>query len=289
MTKPAVYDLGRLAGPVLIFGGPYSNLQATRAVLDEAAKLSIPPAHIICTGDVVAYCADPQATVDLIAAAGIPVVQGNCEISLGRGLDDCGCGFDEGSTCDQLSARWYAYAEAHISPEARAWMAGLPARIDFEIAGRRLAVVHGAPSAVNKFVFASTPHAVKAQEIELSGCDGVICGHSGLPFSEIIGGRLWHNAGVIGLPANDGGQHTWYSILWPEAAGLRVEHRTLTYPAQAAADAMRAQGLPAEYSQTLTTGLWDNCDILPPVETEACGRPLTPEPLSWPLAEKITA
>ena len=43
-----------LDGPALIFGGPYSNLQATAAVLAEAARLGIPAAHIICTGDLIA-------------------------------------------------------------------------------------------------------------------------------------------------------------------------------------------------------------------------------------------
>ena len=42
-------------GPLLVFGGPYSNLQATRAVLDEAARRGIPAERVICTGDVVAY------------------------------------------------------------------------------------------------------------------------------------------------------------------------------------------------------------------------------------------
>jgi hypothetical protein len=109
----------------------------------------------------------------------------------------------------------------------------------------------------------------------------VICGHSGLPFSQIVDGRLWHNAGVIGLPANDGTMRTWYSILWSDEGGLRIEHWALTYPAQLAA-AMQARGLPGEYSQTLLSGLWDNCDILPPEEIKARGRALSPAPTFWP-------
>ncbi len=86
--------LGSLDGPLLIFGGPYSNLQATTALLEEARALDIPPENIICTGDVVAYCADSQATVEAIRGAGIHVVMGNCEEALGNDLQDCGCGFD---------------------------------------------------------------------------------------------------------------------------------------------------------------------------------------------------
>ena len=93
-------DLGRLTGPLLVFGGPYSNRQATEALRAEAERLGIPPERCICTGDVVAYCADPVGTTDLIRDWGCPVVMGNCEESLAEGAEDCGCGFLSGSTCD---------------------------------------------------------------------------------------------------------------------------------------------------------------------------------------------
>ena len=63
-------------GPVLLFGGCYSNLEATNALLAEASRLGIPPGRIVCTGDVVAYCADAVATAQSIRAAGIHVVMG---------------------------------------------------------------------------------------------------------------------------------------------------------------------------------------------------------------------
>ena len=88
----------RLDGPTLMFGGPYSNLEATRAVLAEARRRQIPPERVICTGDVVAYGADGNATVDLIRSAGIHVVAGNCEEALARRARDCGCGFAQGSS-----------------------------------------------------------------------------------------------------------------------------------------------------------------------------------------------
>ena len=55
---------------LLVFGGCYGNLEATRAVLGIAERLGFDPSHVICTGDVVAYCADPQGTVDLILESG---------------------------------------------------------------------------------------------------------------------------------------------------------------------------------------------------------------------------
>lgn len=215
------------------------------------------------------------------------VIQGNCEESLGEEAEDCGCGFAQGGTCDRLSAQWFAHASAALDTDAKAWMKTLPKRLTFSLGGRRLAVVHGAPSRINAYVFASTPAADKLREIEDTGCDGVICGHSGLPFSQIIEGRLWHNAGVIGLPANDGMPRVWYSLLAPESGGLRLEHHALDYDHHAAAIIMRRAALPEEYASALESGLWDNCEILPGPETEARGKALEEHTLFWPGSARI--
>ena len=60
-------DLGSLEGPLLIFGGPYGNLPATAALRTVADQCDILPERIICTGDLVAYCAEPEATVGTLS------------------------------------------------------------------------------------------------------------------------------------------------------------------------------------------------------------------------------
>jgi predicted phosphodiesterase len=280
-------DLGRLDAPVLVFGGPYGNLQATRAMITAADRMGIPAGRTICTGDVAAYCAEPQGVVDLLQARGIAVVMGNCEESLAAGADDCGCGFAPGTTCDSLAERWYAHSAAALDAATKRWMGGLPRMIVFTTGGRRLAVVHGAPSRINRFVFASTPAADKMAEMAVAeavagALDGVVAGHSGLPFAELVGGQLWLNAGAVGLPANDGTPRVWYAVLRPLADGLAVEIDALAYDPAAAARAMRAAGLPEGYATCLETGLWPSLDVLPPAERAATGRPLAEATLLWP-------
>ena len=65
--------IGTIEKPVLVFGGPYRNLGATQALLDRAVALDIPPERMICTGDTVAYCAEPEATTDVIRNSGMHV------------------------------------------------------------------------------------------------------------------------------------------------------------------------------------------------------------------------
>lgn len=274
----AVADLGRIdGGPLLLFGGPCGNLQATEAMRAEAGRLGIPPARVVCTGDAVAYCADPAETVALIRDWGIHVVMGNCEESLGADADDCGCGFPEGSVCDTAAREWYAHARAGLSAEAKAWMAGLPRRIVLSLGGLRVAVLHGGASVINRYLFASTPEAALDEEIEAAGGDIVVGGHCGLPFSRLVRGRLWHNPGIVGVPANDGTPDGWYGLMTATDQGeVAVGHHRLPYDFRKAAERIREAGLAGGYDRALETGLWPSLDVLPEAERRATGHVLAP-------------
>ena len=280
---PATLRPGLVAdGPVLVFGGPYSNLQATEALFAAAARLGVSPARMICTGDVVAYGADPVRCVSLLRAAGVTVVAGNCEEQLGAGAGDCGCGFAARSECDRLAGAWFAHADAALGADDRAWMRGLPSCLELHIGGRRLLVAHGGVERSNQFVWGSDESELDRQLL-LAGLDGVIGGHCGLPFTRVRPLGLWHNPGAIGMPANDGTARGWFSVLTPRLGGLELRHHALAYDARGAALAMRSAGLPEAYATALQTGLWPNCDILPADELAQRGRPHEEGALLWPV------
>ena len=254
-------DLGVIEGEVICFGGPYSNLQATEAVLAQGRERG---ATMICTGDVVAYCARPAETVALIRAAGVTVVAGNCERQLAAGAADCGCGFEEGSACDLLSAGWFAHADREVDAEARGWMGELPDMIGFTHAGSRWAVIHGGLSDVSRFLWEVSPQAAFAEEVALirdvmPDVTGVIAGHSGLPFRRHVAGVMWVNAGVIGMPPHDGGQAGRYAVLSVEGVILQ----DLTYDAAGAFADMQEAGLTQGYERALLSGIWPSQDVLP--------------------------
>lgn len=255
-------DLGVLDGPVLLFGGPYSNLHATEAVLSVARERG---ATAICTGDVVAYCACPAETVAAIRASGCAVVAGNCEIQLATGAADCGCGFDEGSACDLLSAGWFSFANAQIKADDRRWMAGLPDILTFSHHGARYAVLHGGATDVARFIWSTCDPDVFAQEwaaveAAVGPVDHIIAGHSGIPFQRAVGPGTWTNAGVIGMPPHDGASQTVYAML----DGGHVTFDRLSYDVSAAVQAMQEAGLTQGYHTALQTGYWPSEDVLPP-------------------------
>ena len=263
---------------LLIFGGCYSNLAATRAMRKKAGQLDIPASQTICTGDLVAYCGEPAETIDLIRDWGIHVLMGNCEQSLGFEQADCGCGFDQQSVCSMLSIAWYRFASAQITLEHRSWMKALPRLIKLRFQSARISIVHGSVASINQFVFPATAKQEKWRQIQQANADAVIGGHSGIPFGQTINNKAWLNAGVIGMPANDGSADGWYMLLEPDNTGYRVSWHRLQYDAQRSRESTRAAGM-AEYAEALITGLWPSMDVMPLQDQRNQGKRLQLEPM----------
>jgi len=261
--------------PLLVFGGPYSNLNAVRALRARAGALGIRPDQCICTGDVIAYCAEPEETAMAIREWECKVVAGNCEQQLAASAPDCGCGFREDSECDRLAKGWYSFAAEQVSPETRRWMATLAATLTFGAGRLTFRVVHGGLAQNNKFLFASQTDAIAA---ELAGTveDVVIAGHAGLPFISEHGTRVWFNPGVVGMPANDGTPDVWFGLIEREGDDIVLSTHRLQYDYRAAAAAMLRRGHADGYARALISGLWPSIDILPDREKASTGRRIAP-------------
>ncbi|WP_298836105.1 metallophosphoesterase family protein [uncultured Roseobacter sp.] len=257
-------DLGTLDGAVLVFGGPYSNIDALQALMSEAEAAGIGSGHMVCTGDTVAYCAAPRESVALLRDKNICVVAGNCEKQLAAGADTCGCGFDAGSACDLLSGSWYSFAASQISVSDRDWMRNCPDIAVFRHQGARYAVIHGGVTDIARFIWHDSDETVFADEWaaleDITGpVDHVIAGHCGIPFIRTVSHGRWINAGVIGMPPHDGRQQTRYAVI----DGGEVLFHHLSYDTETAAARMEDAGLVQGYHSALRSGYWPSEDVLP--------------------------
>ena len=259
-----IKDLGQVASELILYGRPYSNLAALDALYKIASDMNVPPEAMICTGDVVAYGADPVKTVELFRSRGGIGIAGNCEKQLAANAGDCGCGFDAGSTCDVLSRGWYPYADKAITPEIRTFFASLPDVIVFTQNKRQYAVIHGGMTDISRFVWPDVQEAVFAAEIKaiqdaVGPIDGVISGHSGIAFERVVNGVHWVNAGVIGMPEHDGSPDTRYVVLKNGQASIKK----LSYDFVGSATRMNDVGLTQGYDRALICGYWPSEAILP--------------------------
>ncbi len=281
-------DLGTQDGVTVVFGGVYGNLEALLQFLAVMKNSEIEPHQIIHTGDIAAYGANPEECAELLRSFGCHSIKGYIEEKLANNEADLHCGYGADSLYAQLSPTWYDYTNKAISDETRAWMGALPQQISFTKAGYKCVVTHGGLRQIDSLHFPSTERNILIKELAaFPDIDAVISGHTAIPMMRLPGEKLWHNPGAIGLPANDGTQRGWFSILYPTDEGqICIDLQSINYDWQQAADKMREANLSKAYAKTLETGLIPNMKDLPIKEQAVTGVAIEPRAFLWPPKQK---
>ena len=78
---------------VAVFGGIYSNHLALAAAVEDARRRGADA--LFCLGDLGGFGPNPDKVFPILRGEGVRVVQGNYDDSIGRGLDDCRCGYTD--------------------------------------------------------------------------------------------------------------------------------------------------------------------------------------------------
>jgi putative phosphoesterase len=236
---------------VAVITDVHANLPALEAALAWTDSEQI--AEIYCGGDLVGYGPRPNEVCASIQARGIPTIYGNYDWAIARDEEDCGCAYvtRHDREIGQLSVDWTL---AHTARAAKEFMRELPFDLRFELAGRRVRLVHGSPRKVNEYLFADKP--VKTFERIAAGadCDVLVFGHTHKPWVREYGGVLFVNCGSVGKP-KDGDPRGGFAVLSAGAGGVEVELVRVDYDAGAVAAEMREVGLPEELAAKLVAAV----------------------------------
>lgn len=242
---------------IIVIGGIYSNIEAFKKFLTLIKKPKFKNIPIINTGDIFAYFSEPNKAIELVKKHKIISIMGNCEESIAFDSDDCGCGFKKDSACDLLTSQWYPYSKKNISIQNKKWLRKLPYEIILKYKSKKFLVCHGSPRKINEFILPSTSKTLIRSLIK--NFNGIIAGHSGIPFTRYFKKYFWHNSGAIGLPPHDGTNKGWYSII--DLDKDLIEHKSFSYNYLTTFNKMMKINLNVHYAKTLKTGYWPSTDI----------------------------
>jgi len=222
--------------------------------------------RIFCLGDLGGFGAECDAVWPLLRQFGVECIAGNYDVAMGRGDEDCGCGYSDPRD-NELAQLIYDYTREHTSPAFARWMRELPPEHREEIGGCDVHMVHGSPLAVNDFLWESLGDDELRERVGASGGDVLLCTHTGIPWQRVVDGTLVVNVGAVGRPANDGRRETWYTVVSLEGGAAAAELVPVAYDWRAQAESMRAAGLPEVFTETIETGWWTTClEVVPPPE-----------------------
>src|SRR5437764_1118283 len=124
----------------------HANLPALEAVLrDIDGRPEIEAIYHL--GDLVGYAPWPNEVVHQIRARGIAGVAGNYDSTVGTNYKHCGCRYEDARQ-EELSHLSFDWTKRHTSDENKAWLRGLPFRLDLRpvgghASGPTLTLIHG--------------------------------------------------------------------------------------------------------------------------------------------------
>lgn len=250
---------------IAVLGGVYSNHIALEAACADARRRGAEA--IFCLGDLGAFGPRPDKVFPILLDAGVKVMQGNYDNSIGSGLADCQCGYTDPRD-NRFAKMSYDYTYANTSDRWKQWMRELPSSIRIKLGPYQVLMTHGSPRRMNEFLWESTTpthfldHLLKRHQAGV-----VLATHTGIQWKrELPGDRHFINVGVIGRPANDGRTNVWYALL-DARNGLETEYVPLDYDYRSLAQEMKAEKLPEEFINTILHGWWTTClEILPAKE-----------------------
>lgn len=233
-----------------VFSDVHGNLQGLDAVLRDIERRG---ADIIwCGGDLVGYGANPGQVTDLVRSLGIPTVMGNYDDGVGYFRITCGCDYpDEGAMArGQQSIAW---TKAQTTAAQKAYLRSLPHRLQREMEGHQVVLVHASPARLNEYLYADTPDEVFRTHLAATGADILLFGHTHRPFHKEVDGRLLVNTGSAGKPKH-GNPNATYALLELAPGKVEVSMVEVPYDHEAAARAVEAAGLPPEFAAMLREG-----------------------------------
>jgi predicted phosphodiesterase len=237
----------------------HANLPALEAVLaDVAARAPVDATFHL--GDLVGYAPWPNEVVARLRQEQIAGVAGNYDSTVGLDYKHCGCRYED-STQEEQSHVSFEWTKLHTSPEAKAYLAALPFRLDLRplgahASGAAVVVVHGTPTLNTVYWTEDRSDDFCLKMARLAGLeagDVIAFGHTHKPWHRVVEGIHFINTGSVGRP-KDGDWRAGYVILDVSAAGADVEFVRVGYDVDEAMRAIRQSDLPDDFAEYLRTG-----------------------------------
>jgi putative phosphoesterase len=225
---------------VAVLADVHANQHALNAVLEHARSKDIE--IFVNAGDSVGYCAFPNEAVETLRLNRVLSVIGNYDLRV----------LEAKREADSEKDVALKFARKRLSRTNKVYLNSLPREIRLEIKGKRLLVVHGSPESIEEHLYRNTPKDRLRAIARNAEADIIVVGHSHRQFHRRVDAVTFVNPGSVGRPY-DRNPEAGYAIF--NFNPLSVELIRVRYDVEAAAQAIRKEGLPEHFAQMALRGV----------------------------------
>jgi len=217
----------------------HANFPALCAALAAAER-----AHaetIVVAGDMVGGGPHPVEVVRLLAQRRVLAIAGNLERKL-LGLPQSRkklARLEEKRKTGHL-----VWTARQLQAAERAWLASLPATLDIRFGDVDVLVVHGSPASDSDSIYPSVTRAALATFCGQRRPQVLVCGHSHIPFSRVVGGIRVVNCGSVGRPVDGDPRGSLALVDFTRPERLRCSIVRFSFPLDDLAHDLEARGVP---------------------------------------------
>lgn len=238
----------------------HANLAALEAVLADIRRRGDVDA-VYHLGDLVGYGPWPNEVVQRIHDEGIPGVAGNYDSTVATHAAHCGCKYEDARQ-EELSHISYAWTLEHTSAQSKAFLGGLPFRIDLRplgghVSGPTVTLLHGNQVLNTVYVYEERPDeflAKMASGVAARAGDVICFGHTHKPWHREIGGVHFVNTGSVGRPKDHDPRAGYVLLDVAPREPVGVQFVRVKYDVEHTAQAIVEVGLPNGFADFLRTG-----------------------------------
>lgn len=205
---------------IAIISDIHSNVDALKAVIKDIRSKGIK--DIYCTGDLIGYYHDPNGVVDVIKAEEVITIQGNHDQKYIDKKPLNQTDLKNVSEKEKFAGSFH-HNNQLLSDENRHFLEICPETLTVDLNGHQLLLVHGAPSGSKVYMYQGDP--IISDVAKTLKEDGIVYGHTHIPYVETVEGKLFVNPGSVGKPKQASKKSTYVTI----DEDLKVTHYEVTY------------------------------------------------------------
>ena len=228
---------------IAIISDIHGNIDALESVLSDIEKENC--SKIFCLGDIAMAGPEPSKTISkihaLVQTKDFHIIQGNTDSMLSVFSFDT---YNAILNTNTVMGSAYLADSQLLTNEEKEFLKNLPEKLDIELYGIKILLVHGSPRKNNENIYPNLPIEEVEEMIKDTDANIIFCGHTHMPCGyQTNTEQTVVNVGSVGRPFSDSPDSCYVIMeINEETSNYTVKHKFVKYDVLTASRKIEERG-----------------------------------------------